>query len=142
MGSPLAAASPNGLTVSTECGSCCFVNMGTNGEHRLVGGSQPAEIKTWKEKEAFQPVSARNCTAEQARKQRRQVATDTPSCRGLAADVLGCTSLKLALPAQPRASTGGLIPGPPRHPAERRPEGGEAGATPTLPGSGSRLLPR
>lgn len=102
-GQPPAAASANGLAVRTERGSCCFVNMGTGREHRLVRGER-AEIKTWPEEADYSPLA--RGTAEQSGERRDRLLRTRCRVAAWALTFRAVTSLKLARPAQPGASTG------------------------------------
>lgn len=102
-GQPPAAASANGLAVRTERGSCCFVNMGTGREHRLVRGER-AEIKTWPEEADYSPLV--RGTAEQSGERRDRLLRTRCRVAAWALTFRAVTSLKLARPAQPGASTG------------------------------------
>lgn len=102
-GQPPAAASANGLAVRTERGSCCFVNMGTGREHRLVRGER-AEIKTWPEEADYSPLA--RGTAEQSGERRDRLLRTRCHVAAWALTFRAVTSLKLARPAQPGASTG------------------------------------
>lgn len=124
-GQPPAAASANGLAVRTERGSCCFVNMGTGREHRLVRGER-AEIKTWPEEADYSPLV--RGTAEQSGERRDRLLRTRCHVAAWALTFRAVTSLKLAAqpsPGPPR----GLGHGAPRHRAAT-PESG----LPALPG--------
>lgn len=123
-GQPPAAASANGLAVRTERGSCCFVNMGTGREHRLVRGER-AEIKTWPEEADYSPLA--RGTAEQSGERGDRLLRTRCRVAAWALTFRAVTSLKLAAqpsPGPPR----GLGHGAPRHRAAT-PESG----LPTLP---------
>lgn len=110
-GQPPAAASANGLAVRTERGSCCFVNMGTGREHRLVRGER-AEIKTWPEEADYSPLA--RGTAEQSGERRDRLLRTRCRVAAWALTFRAVTSLKLAAqpsPGPPR----GLGHGAPRH---------------------------
>lgn len=118
-GQPPAAASANGLAVRTERGSCCFVNMGTGREHRLVRGER-AEIKTWPEEADYSPLV--RGTAERSGERGDRLLRTRCRVAAWALTFRAVTSLKLAAqpsPGPPR----GLGHGAPRHRAATRSPG-------------------